>query len=195
MIRDLKFAVRLLFKAPGFTASAVIVLALGIGVNTAVFDLVHKLLFALPPFSRPAELVQVFSQDKTNPTLYRGFSYPTYRDIRGQNDVFTDVMAFDLFLVGLGQKGDTRRTFASTISSNYFPVLGVPFRRTDTDRSNSEILVFITPRIVQENPPILMAQEREQTPISVKEQRWLEGHHRRVLRERAIAETVENITR
>ena len=75
------------------------------------------------------------------------------------------------------------------------PILGVPFRRTDTDRSNSEIIVFITPHIVQENPSILVAQEREQTPISSKEQRLLEGHHRRILRERAIAETIENITR
>ena len=126
MIQDFKFAVRQLFKAPGFTIAAVIVLALGIGANTAVFSLVHTMLFAPPSYAQPHEVVQVFSQDKKNPKTFRGFSYPTYRDIREQNTVFTDAMAYNLALVGLGQKGDTRRAFAATVSSNYFSVLGVP---------------------------------------------------------------------
>src|SRR5215467_6109852 len=54
MLNDFKFAIRRLFKTPGFTVSAVIVLALGIGVNTAVFVVVHTLLLAPPPFSKPA---------------------------------------------------------------------------------------------------------------------------------------------
>src|SRR5215471_5474924 len=129
MIRDFRFAVRRLFQTPAFTISAVIVLALGIGVNTAVFNLVHTLLFAPPPFEKPTELVQVFSKDKTNPKAFRQFSYPTYRDIRDRNDVFSDAMAFDLTIVGLGETGDTRRTFASIVSSNYFSVLGVQLAR------------------------------------------------------------------
>src|ERR1700730_18513126 len=126
MIQDFKFAVRQLFKAPGFTIAAVIVLALGIGANTAVFSLVYTLFFASPTYANPTELVQVFSQDKKNPKTYRGFSYPTYRDIREQNAVFTDTMAYNLALVGIGQAGDPRRAFAALVSSNYFSVLGVP---------------------------------------------------------------------
>ena len=126
MIQDFKFAVRQLFKAPGFTIAAVIVLALGIGANTAVFSLVHTLFLAPPVYAKPNELVQVFSQDKKNPKTYRGFSYPTYRDICEQNSVFTDAMAYNLALVGIGQKGDTRRAFAAIVSANYFSVLGVP---------------------------------------------------------------------
>jgi len=126
MIQDLKFAVRQLFKAPGFTIAATIVLALGIGANTAVFSLVNTLLFAPPSYANPHEVVQLFSQDKKNPKTFRGFSYPTYLDIRAQNTVFSDVTAFNLALVGLGQKGDTRRAFAAIVSSNYFTVLGVP---------------------------------------------------------------------
>src|SRR5262245_40343776 len=129
MLNDVKFAIRRLFKAPGFTVSAVIVLALGIGVNTAVFVIVHTLLLAAPAFSKPEELVQVFSQDKKNPAAYRGFSYPTYRDIREGNDVFTDVMGWNLAFVGLGRKGDTRRSVAASVSSNYFSVLGVQMAR------------------------------------------------------------------
>src|SRR5262249_32031095 len=129
MIGDFKFAFRQLFKAPGFTLAAATVLALGIGVNTAVFSLVNALFFAPPAYAKPHEMVQLFSQDKKDPKKFRGFSYPTYLDIREQNTVFSDVMAFDLAFIGLGQKGDTRRAFSAVVTSNYFSVLGVPLAR------------------------------------------------------------------
>ena len=125
MIHDLKFALRQLLKAPAFSIAAVIVLALGIGANSAVFGLVHALLFSSPGYAKPAEIVQVYSRDATKPTSFRSFSYPTFRDVREQNTVFTDVMAYNLAMVGIGQKGDTRRVYASMVSSNYFSVLGV----------------------------------------------------------------------
>src|SRR5213595_2554837 len=129
MINDFRFAFRQLFKAPGFTIAAVTVLALGIGVNTAVFSLVNTLFFAPPAYGKPHEMVQLFSQDKKDPKKFRGFSYPTYLDIREQNTVFSDVMAFNLAFIGLGQKGDTRRAFSAVVTSNYFSVLGVPLAR------------------------------------------------------------------
>jgi predicted permease len=98
-------------------------------VNTAVFSLVNTLFFAPPAYVKPDELVQLFSQDKKDPKKFRGFSYPTYVDVRGQNTVFTDVMSFNLALIGIGKKGDTRRAFAGIVSSNYFSVLGVPVAR------------------------------------------------------------------
>ena len=124
-MNDLKFAFRQFRKAPGFTIAAVAVLALGIGVNTAVFSLVHTLLFQSPGYPNPGELVQVYSQDKKNPKTFRSFSYPTYRDIKEQNTVFSETMAHNLAMVGIGEKGDTRRTFAAMVSSNYFSGLGV----------------------------------------------------------------------
>ena len=129
MIGDFKFAFRQLFKTPGFTIAAATVLALGIGVNTAVFSLVNTLFFAPPAYAKPHEMVQLFSQDRKDPKKFRGFSYPTYVDVREQNTVFTDVLSFNLALIGIGQKGDTRRTFAGIVSSNYFSVLGVPVSR------------------------------------------------------------------
>src|SRR5438876_6145412 len=129
MIQDFRFAFRQLIKAPGFTFAAVLVLALGIGANTAVFSLVNTLFFAPPAYAKPHEMVQIFSQDKKDPKKFRGFSYPTYRDIREQNTVFSDATAFNLALIGLGQKGDARRTFAAVVSSNYFSVLGVSLAR------------------------------------------------------------------
>src|SRR5438874_2913022 len=148
MIRDLKFAFRQLFKAPVFTISAVTVLALGIGVNTAVFTLVNRLFFAPPAYSKPHEMVQLFSQDKKDPKKFRGFSYPTYLDIREQNMVFSDIMGFNVAFIGLGQKGDTRRAFSAIVTSNYFSVLGVPVARgrgflqeEETPRHNTPVAI------------------------------------------------------
>src|SRR5438045_6727040 len=125
MIQDFRFACRQLMKAPGFAIAAVFVLALGIGANTAVFSLVNTMLFAPPGYARAHELVQVFSQDKKNPKSFRAFSYPTLTDIRAQNSVFSGVAAHNVAMVGLGEKGNTRRVFADIVSADYFAVLGV----------------------------------------------------------------------
>jgi predicted permease len=125
MIQDFRFAIRQLIKAPAFTIAAVIVLALGIGVNSAVFSLVHAVVFQSKGYTQPEQVVQLYSQNKKNPNSYRLFSYPTFQDIRQQNTVFTDVMAHNMPMIGIGEKGNTRRTMAGVVSSNYFSVLGV----------------------------------------------------------------------
>ena len=125
MLHDLRFALRQLVKAKGFTTAAVIVLALGIGANTAIFSLLNTMLFQPPAYAKPHEIVQLYSQDKKNPKTFRGFSYPTFVDIRAHNTVFTDVMAHNLALVGVGDAASTRRTFADLVSANYFSVMGV----------------------------------------------------------------------
>src|SRR4051812_6135275 len=125
MIQDFRFAFRQLWKAPGFTAAAVVVLALGIGVNTAIFSLVNVMVFQPPAYQRPAEIVQVFSQDKKDPKNFRAFSYPTYSDIREQNTVFSGLLAHDDGIVGIGEKGNFRRAVVDVVSSNYCAVLGV----------------------------------------------------------------------
>jgi predicted permease len=125
MLHDFRFAFRQLVKARAFAAAAIIVLALGIGANTAIFSLMNTLLFQPPHYARANEVVQIFSQDKKNPKTFRGFSYPTYVDIREQNKIFSGVMAHNLAMVGVGDKGSTRRAFTDVVSSNYFSVMGV----------------------------------------------------------------------
>jgi len=124
-MNDLRFAFRQLRKAPGFTVAAVAVLALGIGVNTAIFSLVNVMVFQPPAYQRPAEIVQLFSQDKKDPKNFRAFSYPTYCDVRDQNTIFSGLLAHDDSVVGLGEKGNFRRAVVDIVSSNYFSVLGV----------------------------------------------------------------------
>jgi putative ABC transport system permease protein len=97
----------------------------GIGTNTAIFSLVNVLLFEPPPYNQPAEVVQLFSQDKTNPKSFRGFSYPTFCYVRDQNSVFSGVLAHYDTVVGVGEQGKTRRASADLVSANYFSVLGV----------------------------------------------------------------------
>src|SRR6266446_605520 len=125
MLHDFRFAFRQLVKARAFTAAAIIVLTFGIGANTAIFSLLNTLLFQPPHYAKANEIVQVFSQDKKNPKTFRGFSYPTYLDIRDRNRVFSGVMAHNLAMVGVGDKGSTRRAFTDVVSANYFSVLGV----------------------------------------------------------------------
>ena len=125
MINDLRFAFRQLWKAPAFTVAAVAVLALGIGVNTAIFSLVNVMVFQPPAYKDPGEVVQLFSQDKKDPKNFRAFSYPTYSDIREQNTVFSGLLAHDDSVVGIGEKGNFRRAVVDIVSSNYFSVLGV----------------------------------------------------------------------
>jgi predicted permease len=125
MIQDFRFAFRQLWKTPAFTIAAVAVLAIGIGANSAVFSLVHTILFASPGYARPAEVLKIYSQDKTNPNSFRAFSYPTFLDIRQDRTAFNDVLAYQMVKIGIGDKGDTRRAIGNLVSSNYFSVLGV----------------------------------------------------------------------
>ena len=124
-MQDLKYAIRLLLKSPGFTATAIAVLALGIGVNTSIFSVVHALVYSARPFPHAEQVVQLYTQDKKNPKDYRLFSYPLYRELREQGAQFSGILAHNLSMVGLGEGADARRTFVGIVSSNYFDVLGV----------------------------------------------------------------------
>jgi predicted permease len=124
-MNDLRFAFRLLLKSPGFSFIAILTLALAIGVNMAIFSLVNVMVFQPPAYQRPAEIVQLFSQDKKDPKNFRAFSYPTYCDVRDQNTVFSGLLAHDDSVVGVGEKGNFRRAVVDIVSSNYFSVLGV----------------------------------------------------------------------
>ncbi len=125
LLQDLRFGARTLRRAPGFTLVAVLVLALGIGANSAMFTLVNALLLR-PLAGRADEMVGLYSHDRTKPDSYRGFSYPNYVDIREHNDVFEGLMAHTFAMVGLPDGDTTRRAFVEVVSSNYFDTLGVP---------------------------------------------------------------------
>lgn len=124
-LRDVRHALRLLRKAPGFTAVAILVLALGIGANTAIFGLVNAFLLRPLLGSDDGVLHGLYSRDRNKADAWRLFSYPNYRDIRDGSEVFGSLLAHTLTLVGIRERDTTRRTLAALVSENYFRALGV----------------------------------------------------------------------
>src|SRR5580658_2684782 len=136
LFRDLRHGIRMLLAKPGFSATAVIVLALGIGANTAVFSLVNGFLLKPLLIQKPEELVGCYSRNTHKPDDYRAFSYPNYLDLRDGNPVFSSLMAHNPAIVGVSEDGATgtatRRVLADIVSSNYFATFGVPLFRGRT---------------------------------------------------------------
>jgi putative ABC transport system permease protein len=130
MIQDFRFALRQLFKAPGFTAVAVLTLALAIGVNSAIFALINGVVLRSPIPLRPNEIVNVFTARQNASHDYRQFSYNEYRELRENGrDVFVDLAAIEFAVAGIGRDHEMRRSFAFLTSENYFSMIGAqPFR-------------------------------------------------------------------
>src|SRR5919199_3724740 len=123
--QDIRYGFRVMLKSPGFTAVAVVVTALGIGANTAIFSLIDKLLWRPLPVSAPERLV-LLSAESLNPRfLNTVFSYPDYADYRDLNQVFSGLIAFRDAEVSVGSGEEAERTDGELVSGNYFEVLGV----------------------------------------------------------------------
>ena len=129
-IGDLKASIRQLSQAPGFTVAAVAVLAIGIGLNAAMFSVVYALAFMGRAFHEPERVVQLYSSESARVDSFRSFSYPAFRELASRRDLFDGVLAHNPTIVGVTENnGDARRTFAVLVSRNYFEVLGVPIVR------------------------------------------------------------------
>ncbi len=120
LFRDVMYALRILARNPGFTATAVLSLALGIGVNALVFSVVNALLLRPLPVEKPGELAFLETE------RYRvGQSFPNYRDLRDRNQVFSGLLAFRIAQVEMESHGAADRAWGYLATGNYFDVLGV----------------------------------------------------------------------
>src|SRR5262245_31233050 len=100
-IQDLRYGLRMLFKNPGFTTVAVFTLALGIGVNTAMFSVVNGLLRPLP-VAAPEQIVVLAAQVKGDSFGFDHYlSYPSFLDFQKQADTFSDLFGYQIDLGGL----------------------------------------------------------------------------------------------
>ncbi len=150
MIQDFKFAFRQLLKSPGFTAVAVLTLALAIGVNSAIFALINGVVLHPVVPERPNEVVNVFSARQNASHDYRQFSYNEYRELRENGgDVFADVAALEFAVAGIGRDHEMRRSFAFLTSENYFSLMGAkPYRGRfysgEECKPNANIAVVVT---------------------------------------------------
>ena len=127
--QDLRQSLRLLRKNPLFTAVAILVLALGIGVNSAIFSLLSALLLRPLTGVTASGLVGVYSRDPATPDSYRAFSYPEYRTLRQTGLLFEGLAAHNFSLMGLTTGETTRRVFVEVVSASYFSTVGAHLER------------------------------------------------------------------
>src|SRR5688572_14660795 len=102
MLSDLRFAFRTLAKTPGFAIIAILTLALAIGVNSALFTLVHGVLLRQVIPQEPARVVNLFTARQGAAKDYRQFSHAEYQTLRNAKDTFADVLAMNPILAGIG---------------------------------------------------------------------------------------------
>ena len=127
LINDIRYGLRNFVKRPGFTAIAIITLALGIGANTAIFSLVNTVLLRPLPVPHPEELTEVYGTFH-NGADYTIQSYLNYKDYRDRNDVFSGLMAYRFAPMSISHESRNERIWGYLVSGNYFDVLGVqPF--------------------------------------------------------------------
>jgi predicted permease len=130
-LQDFRYGIRTLIKNPGFTAIAVLTLALGLGANTAIFSLTDQILLRMLPVDKPEELVVLRS-----PGLKKGrvwadgdgaasLSYPLYKELVEKNNVFSALLARFAVPLSVAGEGQTERANGELVSGNYFEVLGV----------------------------------------------------------------------
>jgi predicted permease len=123
---DIRFAVRTMRRAPGFTAAAVVSLALGIGAVTAIFGLMDLLLFRRLPVRNPQELVHVTTAGERGDANSGSSNYPWFREVASRTDLFSDAMLVrhDVYKVGI--RGRVESLTGQRVTTNYYGLLGVP---------------------------------------------------------------------
>jgi predicted permease len=132
-VQDLRFALRQMRRSPGFLLTAVLTLALGVGANTAVYSLLDQALLRSLPVHAPEQLVVLSAPGKAweghsgdhGAGEDKSFSYPMYRDLRDQAQVFDGLIATAPTPVGIAHNRTSEVGDAEIVSGNYFSVLGV----------------------------------------------------------------------
>jgi predicted permease len=161
--QDIRFGARMLAKHPGFTAIAVLTLALGIGANTGIFTILRQVVLQRLPVPHPEELVLLYSpgpkqghvnsDESTAPGEDGGaesFSYPMYTNLRDRNSVFAGLAAKDTITATLTYRGHTEIARTDVVSGNYFETLGVSasigrtFEPADTKAPGSNPVVMLS---------------------------------------------------
>ena len=122
---DLKYAFRMLVKAPAFASIAILTLALGIGANTAIFSLIHDLFLRGLPFKDPSRIVRIYGEAKERDLKQMPFSVPKFWHYRDGQTVFSSIAADwgnGYILTGLGEPA---QVLGENVTANYFDLLGI----------------------------------------------------------------------
>ena len=147
MLSDFKYALRMLIKAPGFSAIAILTLALGIGANSAIFSVVDAVLLRPLPFPQPHELVAVWGSVSHTGGEKETDSFPNYVDLRDQAQTLDSLTAYTRAGGVLTGTEESREIAGLAVTSDIFRVLGVSpmlgraFTRED-DNPDARVIVF-----------------------------------------------------
>ncbi|MGA7224622.1 MAG: ABC transporter permease [Candidatus Acidiferrales bacterium] len=128
LVQDLRYGMRMLAKAPGFTAIAVLTLALGIGANTAIFGLLNAVLIRSLPYGNAGRLVYVWTPSHDLPQIpveVIGPSNGDFFDIQRQAHSFSAITLFDQRSFNLATDGAAQRVGGALIQSNFFSTFGI----------------------------------------------------------------------
>ena len=124
--RDVRYALRLMRRSPGFTAVAILSLALGIGANTAIFSLMYTVMLRLLPVAHPEQLVELLHRLPREGHRGNSFAWQAYQDLRDHNDVLEALIAASpssFYLRGAGL--EVEKVDGDYVDGNFFPVLGM----------------------------------------------------------------------
>ncbi|HSM51280.1 MAG TPA: ABC transporter permease [Thermoanaerobaculia bacterium] len=124
-MQTIRYAFRSLAKSPGYTAVAVVALALGIGANTAIFSLIDAIFLSPLPYEDPERLVQINSSDPERQINQAGMSWPRLEVLRELQDVFSDLSVATFNAYTVTDLGDPEQVFGLMVSRNYFSLLGI----------------------------------------------------------------------
>src|SRR5688500_16620038 len=126
LFQDMRYGVRVLLKAPGFTAVAVLAIALGVAANTAIFSVINAVLLEPLPYKDPARLVSLWEMNRPRDLHQNVLSPANLIDWKEQTDVFEDVAAFRDIRANLsGSGGEPEEVVVQYVTPNLFPLLGV----------------------------------------------------------------------
>src|SRR6266498_3298568 len=123
-LKDIRYGVRSLLKRPGFTAIAVITLALGIGANTAMFSVINAVLLRPLPYRDPARLVTIWEESPERGMYQMPVSLANLRDWVDQNQTFEQISAYTFTNLNLTGTGEPARLGTVRSSANLFPLIG-----------------------------------------------------------------------
>ena len=145
--QDLRYAIRILAKSPGFLAVSIFTLAVGIGANTAIFSVANALLLRPLPFAHPDRLVLISANRKDDGR--EPLSWPRYTMIDANQRSFRAVAAFTRETFNLTGSGDPAQIEAARVSWNFFDVLGVRpaagrWFRAEEDRPAGDPVIVIS---------------------------------------------------